>query len=798
MKRYLVLILLAFSCSNSNTPEFTCSMELDRLEVPPFNDVLVRYTGPEIDDLNIDVEGYPDLLVSMFWEDEDLILRSPLHPEGLEGGVLTLNVQINQQSCGKQHLTISPLEPNLEAGRQAVEDIKTLNQDLLTLFGTDAETARATLDPERQRIGGPAHQIAAALAGWYVDDPRSTLTLQGLDDESLGILGALAQTSGQAEQIRELAAYVEANPSTPITWQSTASGNQLFGIDLERSEISDGDELARRIALARPACKARDFTGKIWADIVSSLGPHAKNPGVLGQLAGFAVGHFFLHARAELVCASNPHEMLGGVAEPSYVRLEEDRDTPFQFSRVMYSAKAGKPANLAGLAVGLAYFAKTAASYGKAITGAEVGRKFNTVREFLREKASGALAEELENIEWGGWTFRGINLNHDRWTIIVSQNGTMVNGNCGNLCVRAAEVGQEVLLLVPREDFFMTSAVEVVVDGDVAPIRVQFYPTVRAVEPGELVDIEFQVSDAIDPGLEWRVEDGITAPFDTDVELGIFTYGAPVEEDLYPILIRAESTSKTGLRAPHRGPPPRRGHTILVIEELVVLPESECLSVGQSVTFIASASSHEGVPAVITWSPGIDDGVFRAEAPGEYELWVTATWPEREPITRHMNVQVGDCKCWFQTFGPAHENGKFEITGVSTYSEDLGGTVFMLNFPTGALLQWVSPEPEINSGYFPASWQAHLGSDGIWSSANGWNDYAFVEVDQDGEHFEIRYHGVVRATAPPFAAGAAFTSFDGDPGDGWYFIDYQHVRARALKFAGQSFSCQSELNYSNK
>lgn len=647
-------------------------------------------------------------------------------------------------------------------------------------------------------MGGPAHQIAAALAGWYVDDPRSAFTLQSLDEESLGVLGALAQTSGQLDHIRELAAYVEANPSTPMAWESSASGNELLGIDLDRSRISDGDELARRINLARQACVARDTSAKAWADTITALGPLSKNPYVLTTLAGIAIVNFTVHGWAELVCATNPREILGGVATPSYMRLEEDRIESFRFSSVEYSAKAGDPANLAGLAVGMAYFAKSVQTYSKAIQGKEFAGKLETIADFIGEKASGALAKELEFAEWGGWTFRGINLNHDRWTIIVSQNGTMSNGTCGTLCVLAAEVGPEVLLLVPREDFFMASAVEVVVDGEVAPIRVDLNPTVKAVSPGDLVDIEYQVSNAIDTGLKWRVEDGVTAPFETSEEWGYYGYRTPVEEDIYPILIRAESTSETGLRAPHKGPPPRRGHTILVIEELVVLPESECLSVGQSVTFVASASAHEGVPAVITWSPGIDDGVFRAEAPGEYDLWVTATWPEIEPITRHMKVQVGDCKCWYRTFGPAHANGKFEIIGTSTYSEDLGGTVFILNFPTGALLQWVSPEPEIISGYFPASWQAHLGPDGIWTSANGWNDYAFVEVDDDGEHFEIRYHGVVRAPADSFATGATFTSFDGDSSDGWYFVNYQHVKARALRFTGHNFSCQSELIYSNR
>lgn len=797
MKRYLTLVVLAFSCSNTQTPDFDCSVEFDRSEAPPFNDILVRYSGPEIEDLFIDVEGHPDLLISMFKEDDGVILRSPVHPAGLQGGALTLNFWVNQKSCGTHQLTISRLEPNVEVGRQAVQDIKTLNQDLLTLFGTETATARGTLDHEGDRISGPAHHIAAGLLGWYIDDPRSVLTLQNLDDETLGIVGALAQVSGTADRLRRSAAYVQQNPSTPLNWEMSTSGNQVLGIAFSESTIADGDELAQRLELARHACIARDTTAKAWADTVAALGPLSKNPYVLGTVGAIGVINFIGHAWAELVCATNPHELLGGVATPYDVRLEEDRDTPFMFSKVMYTAKAGEPANLAGLAVGLAYFAKSLHGYSKAIPGKEHADKLETIADFLGEKMSGALAKEVD-VTWGGWEFEGINLNHDRWMNIVPQHGTMTNGNCGTLCVRAAKLGREKLLLVPREEFFMTRGVEIVVFGEVAPILVEFYPAIKAVEPGEIVDIEFRVSDAIDPGLKWRVEDGITSPLDTDVPLGIFTYGTPLEESLYPILIRAESTSKTGLRAPHHNPPPRRASAVVVIEDFVVFPEYVCLSVGQSLAFNASASAKRGIVPEITWSPEIDEGVFRAQAPGVYELWATATWPELEPITRHMKVQVGDCKCWYQTFGPARENGIFDITGVSTYSQDQGGTVFMLSFPNGSLLQWVSPESEIISGYFPATWQAHLGPEGLWSNAGGWSDYAFVEVEEDGEHFEVRFHGVVQSRAPNDAPGAAFTSFDGESAPDWYFFNYQHVRVRALRFTGNDFSCQSELNYSNR
>lgn len=798
MRKYLALSLFALACSSeSGLEESECSFGIESSEAAPFTNLAIQYEGPEILDLHVEVEGYPELFLSVSKEGKEYLMRTPLHPDGLQGGTLNLSFRVNEKPCGSQTLEISPIQPDLAVGQKLLSDLEFIHNDVLTLFGVDREVSRLSLDPASGRVGGPAHHIAAGILGWYLDDPRSPFTLVDLDEESLATLGGLAQASGLDRELRDLAEASVVSPSQPLQWTPESRAGQLESIGIGRPELENGDELAWRIALARPACKARASMERVWADVISALGPTAKNPIVSTGLMGFAVTNFYLFARSELICASNPHEMVGGNAVPPYLRFEEDRET-IEFQSVTYVARTGEPANLIGLTVGLAYFLKGLGSYQKTILGKETAKILDSVVDLAKDKASGVLAQEIGAGEFGGWEFSNIDLNHDRWITIIPQNGNMVGGSCGKICVDPLEIGEEVLVLAPREDLFLLKSEAIIVDGEVLPIEVQFHPTVRAVEPGELIDIEFQISNALDNELRWQVDDGVTQPFTTNVDWGYFSYGTPTDENLYPLLIRAESAAKTGLRKPSLGPIPRRGNTILVIEEFVVFPTSECLSVGQSVAFNASASSHIGQKATITWSPGVEEGVFKAEAEGEYELWATATWPNREPITRQMKVQVGDCQCRYQTFGPAHKSGKFEITGTSIFSQDLGGTVFMLNFPDGSLIQWVSPQPTIVSGSFPASWQAHLGDAGVWTNANGWRDRAFVEVDADGEHFEIRFEGLVRSTAPPGAAGAAFTSFEGDPGNGWYFIDYQLAKVRALKFEGNGFECQNELTYSNR
>lgn len=188
----------------------------------------------------------------------------------------------------------------------------------------------------------------------------------------------------------------------------------------------------------------------------------------------------------------------------------------------------------------------------------------------------------------------------------------------------------------------------------VLPIQVEFDRPIRVVEPGEPIDFVVRVKNAVDGGV--RFEGGPVGAFGPVLSVSEHEhhvrFDTPEDLDLYPITVRAISTSTRGARG-RDDAPIREGTALLQRADpvLEVLPAMDCVRPGESRQLVANVYGVEDPE--IAWeirdgpeggdSRVSQNGLFRAGR-GQGTVRVYAHWMEDTEVRGHATIEVGPCE----------------------------------------------------------------------------------------------------------------------------------------------------------
>lgn len=221
----------------------------------------------------------------------------------------------------------------------------------------------------------------------------------------------------------------------------------------------------------------------------------------------------------------------------------------------------------------------------------------------------------------------------------------------------------------------------------VNPIRVTPVETVIEVDaPMDVVPVRVQVRDAHDIDLEWNPGAGTwqgEAPQLVQADPAVWEYRhiAAIDEEAFPYVISARSTSSTGLRA--NGDPPRVATMTVRLRELIISPNPASTLTGGQVQF--TVRDRNGNEVDVDWSAtgGVIDanGLFTA---GDEEGTFTVTAVVRDNPQRRSTatVEVADAECVVGTWRLQTQPFLDQIMALipmDMQAVDLGGD-YMLEF----------------------------------------------------------------------------------------------------------------------
>ncbi len=205
----------------------------------------------------------------------------------------------------------------------------------------------------------------------------------------------------------------------------------------------------------------------------------------------------------------------------------------------------------------------------------------------------------------------------------------------------------------------------------VNPIRVTPLEGVIEVdEPGELVPVRVRIEQAHDDALEWAADEGgwqgEPRLVQADPPVWEYMHIAASDEDKFPYVISARSSSTTGLRAD--GDPPRVATMEVRLRELIIEPDPGSVFVEGRLQF--TARDRDGNPVEVNWSAtggSIDaNGVYRAgENPGLFQ--VTAISKENPGRRATAAVEVNEIPCVVGTW--KMDNASFEKAMEQLFAE---------------------------------------------------------------------------------------------------------------------------------
>lgn len=183
----------------------------------------------------------------------------------------------------------------------------------------------------------------------------------------------------------------------------------------------------------------------------------------------------------------------------------------------------------------------------------------------------------------------------------------------------------------------------------VVPIRVSGPAEIEVDNPMDVVDVDFTVANAHDHSLELDADhgdwvDGPPTYLDGDPLIQRYRHIAAINEDDFPYIVVARSTSTSGLRA--NGDPPRVHTAVVRLRELIVRPDPASALPGNQIQF--TATDRNGNPVEVDWSGTGGtigpDGVYTAgDTPGTYSVTaVDVNNPDRR-TTVTVTIADGDC-----------------------------------------------------------------------------------------------------------------------------------------------------------
>lgn len=661
--------------------------------------------------VEVEYEGVEETLFLPVYFDEEWnghYFIAPHHPNGLEGGTATLTFSdLADFVCPESYaFEILPLEPDPTALEEMIQASTALTRELARSYGYDPDELVQT-DPETL----PVMMVPLAYHIWMMDHPDNPNSLlRGLQegtlpfeftDEDLAIVGAYFRAAGAIESMQEALVELEQLDAEYGVRVPRFRGQQFVvdgrdvgerqqalcsGFsDLVEVEISSAEELSYYMRKADAAARTAKHMESV-ATLVGLVGTIPTGPVALASKVTsliLLVDKVLRSAHINLL----PNYLFDpDVREWEYLFFE-DSDEPGVWQR--YSVSAGAPGwDASGEIADALMEAVLEVVDFPGIPSTVLGGVMDSIKippSYMEEFAGNVMdfAAGSPILDRVLPTFSGTNLCvfeagpwekipiHNPNQLEVTYLQTIANragpgGTPG--CYPRSPAGENQQYYEPRAvgagvvrvsastAFFppATNRVPSRWEGavDVLPITVELTPHRRAAMPGEVVEVERKVYNAHWTRGEWSIltegAEFVETPGENTEKVQV---RLPEDGSKFPVFVRFESKSDTGLRHEQCQPPPRYAYAIFTNDEaLHISPKFRCVGEDEELVLEAHATSRAADPEV-RWSAssgsisGDGDGaVFRPSERGEVTITAELVGSDKKDSAR---VRVGPCECFY-------------------------------------------------------------------------------------------------------------------------------------------------------
>lgn len=747
------------------------SLSLDRTSAVPLDTLTFTGVPGDLGDiLSADVRpaGNDTLVIPNYvWRDSaDATVAhmfAPIHPAGgIAGGDVEIVVNDFQQACPDLDFTVEaiPAHPG------SLEEIADATADLVDatarFYGTTAAELE-TADPDTVPVQ-LLPLMYAQLGLNHPDNPNTLMALLGgtapaldgagapdleLPDALLGYYGVPDSIRAAADAATVLAdsanAIRAANPAAGGVGPDAVPAGAAAVPTAANAFASPGaamlDIMMRTawragIAMADDPGTIRDPKG-YWTLFTATLGAGSLIPGYGEGFAAVGLGAFVYQTAVDASANLLPSHFTNMDVDLNPAVMEEDRESGAWSNARVYAESntwnAGKAAleamfqvitSGAAKAGGFrAWFdeaAEAAEAAGKSLTAAQQAINNNFSDFFLNkilETVLTAAGDAAGQGEIGPLTYGPTDISEKEY----SDSRILDAGNAAVTLVshwdyEPVKLGTATLEVTSEPNRFGFNFIKIEKGIEVAQMEVTVTPSETTVTPGDPVEFTAEVSNAVDPSVEWQASSGsFTGMSSLSDGRSQATLETPTNEDDYPVTVRAVSTSSTGLRKD--AATPREDEAVVYRKHLEVSPDPGCVKYGDTVTFTATMP---GVDASVdvTWSVdgagSIDaSGVYTAPS-GDGTATITAALKDDPTVKGSVSVTVREqCDCWWT----ASVNGTYGGIASGDYATFVASPAFTGNFfDTGGSLDMAqfaitmqTPPAAGDLGTFPISGSVTVG-----------------------------------------------------------------------------------------
>ncbi|MFU8805410.1 MAG: Ig-like domain-containing protein [Bradymonadaceae bacterium] len=665
----------------------------------PFDDLLldVQTSQGTIEHLFAEVHarGHEDLYYAPIRRDEQgsFVLITPFHPDGINGGRVQIRIMGTEFECpGIHDLDIRPLSPAPGTLAASLQKSVALIELQARALGFELEDLRRD---DLSDLPAPLWGLAVSLAGLDAPDnpysiarvvagqsPTSPKLDEGMEfaEALLAKLGLLDVLDAEFEAYQSLG-----EPPEPLRFERAASYSTrvqaLCGAPLQVA-FGSAEELSYYMQLAHINSESAnpDFNNALdglLAGVSLVGGPAAQAAASLISLVTL-----FERRTREAFARTLPSIITGKNLTISMNHFNEDSEEQGRWSNYTVTPSS-QGWNTSALMLDMLLEAISNVKAGKGLsdsftTAVDGGSIIILVAEGAEAAAGNAAIDWLEengaadnpcNIPpyvWGP-----IDLSNKKW-VERSYRGAIKAADRFQGSVQPGDdhpyephmVGPGVVAIHANTALFPPGRNELssMETGRVrvAPIQVALHPSFGSVEPGKTMQISGTVFNARDKRLVWEIVSGGGAlRVRADGRSAVLT--APASEEDFPVVIRARSRARTGLRNPARfgagfAREEREAFGFYRDKsEVKIVPGNACVKPGESRQFDAYVTGDMDDDSVRWSTTGgeIDEnGVFTGTSTGRFRI--TAKSNANSRLEDTARVTVGDCRCsWeFQVRGP--------------------------------------------------------------------------------------------------------------------------------------------------
>jgi hypothetical protein len=601
------------------------------------------------------------------------------HPTaGAGGGVVDLRVRGDDFVTAPARFTLAPL-PAAPGRFAALLDSLQAGVDLeLAALGLSRAALLAA-----GRAGTEPELAPLAMIQTLLDDPSHDMDLRDLLNGSAG----LAQLTGGAQVDRDLldrlagAGGLDAVLGTMLAVQRStfpAGERPGQGWGHARSETVNLGAITTAAALDRAMhlawqSKAVSDPGAAPAQLLAAYGLALTGVGVATGPVGSAVATalsaliFLMQLEQERIARTFPSQFVGMQFDASPLTFKEDEPGPGQFTSVRVSATSEDweldtaALNFALLAAGSV---RSVANLNRWVLQGAQGGAVDLANNIV-----GALAGMAASMIPGGGgilrqparIFPDIDVSAETWITARLAGSSIQLG--AHPTYDPVATGPTILTVETRPARFggATPALSrQTITVEILSVDIEVDRT--TVSPGETVELQVTVEEALDPGLRWTLSPGASWIYGPEL-IGENIWRAviltPDLPQLFPVRTTFTSTASGGARSA-AGAPVRSATQVINLGAILVEPPTALLEPGDTINFQAIVLGLEN--REVTWSAARPDGTpvdigtdgqFVAPASmGDYIITATSV---ADPLIKGFAVVTvaGRCQWTLTISGPS-------------------------------------------------------------------------------------------------------------------------------------------------